>query len=342
MSIPKPLRSKVWNIHIGELISIAKCMCCQHEVISQSNWHCGHIISRKNGGETTERNLRPVCAGCNTSMNDTNMLDYMRKFGYDTKNILESCHKKSLIYETNNSASKLYSSMEIHIMNGMQIMELWKNVQFWEFNRPVDEDRAKLMVGKVDFLLTPITICKITDQYFLIDGQHRYRSWILSGQPLDTEWLIHIITCEHESVILKLFEVVNSGTPVPAAYYNKRIERLIEDYLRLVVNKWPDAESKSDLPIRPRFNRRTIKDLISNNVSFVKLLMSGVEISAKIMFDKTFEYNETIKLKINTGLLTIDSEKCLSVAKKIDFFIGLEGRDWPSRIASIVVDSIQI
>jgi RNA polymerase subunit RPABC4/transcription elongation factor Spt4 len=41
-----------------------------------NGFHCGHIVSEFNGGETLLENLRPICASCNCRMSTTNWRDY--------------------------------------------------------------------------------------------------------------------------------------------------------------------------------------------------------------------------------------------------------------------------
>jgi len=81
------LRSKVWVKYKGKLYRIGKCYCCDEEEITVDNFHCGHVISRKNGGENDLYNLRPICANCNLSMGTQNMLQFMRESGFDTKKL---------------------------------------------------------------------------------------------------------------------------------------------------------------------------------------------------------------------------------------------------------------
>ena len=68
----------VWNMHIGEEIGKSKCLCCKSTYITQLSFHCGHIISEFNGGETIVSNLRPICQNCNSSMGTKNMNDFMK------------------------------------------------------------------------------------------------------------------------------------------------------------------------------------------------------------------------------------------------------------------------
>jgi 5-methylcytosine-specific restriction endonuclease McrA len=79
-SIPKSLKKLVWDTWIGEDVGSTFCMCCNHEKIRQIEFHCGHIISEKQGGGLTVENLRPICAQCNLSMGTMNMHDFKRDY----------------------------------------------------------------------------------------------------------------------------------------------------------------------------------------------------------------------------------------------------------------------
>ena len=94
--IPKSLKRSVWDKHVGPLIGLTKCLCCKHQSIRQIEFHCGHIISEKNGGTTTINNLIPICAQCNTSMRTQNFNDFKNK--YFTKNKKENKRKIQSAY----------------------------------------------------------------------------------------------------------------------------------------------------------------------------------------------------------------------------------------------------
>ena len=81
--IPSAVRNTVWLRWVSDKNN-AKCYCCKLETITTANWHCGHVISEKNGGAVHLNNLRPICAGCNCSMGKTDMFDFMHKYGFDT------------------------------------------------------------------------------------------------------------------------------------------------------------------------------------------------------------------------------------------------------------------
>ena len=101
--IPQTIRNKVWNTYIGKDKKQASCICCGDEDITTANWHCGHIISEKHGGEPTIQNLRPICGGCNTSMGTNNMESFMKKYGIEKPDNWYGVKKniKSVIQENN-------------------------------------------------------------------------------------------------------------------------------------------------------------------------------------------------------------------------------------------------
>ncbi len=76
VKIPSALKRLVWNKHIGEDIGKSKCVCCKVTDITQMSFHCGHVISEKNGGGITLDNLLPVCQNCNSSVATMNMDEF--------------------------------------------------------------------------------------------------------------------------------------------------------------------------------------------------------------------------------------------------------------------------
>ena len=81
-TIPKILKNKIWNKHIGIKIGQTKCLCCKFVYISQMNFQCGHIISEKDGGAMSVNNLKPICGPCNSSMGTMNMNEFIDKCNF--------------------------------------------------------------------------------------------------------------------------------------------------------------------------------------------------------------------------------------------------------------------
>lgn len=53
----------------------SECPLCSN-IISLDNFDCGHIKSRKNGGQDIVENMIPLCGKCNKSMSYVNFYDY--------------------------------------------------------------------------------------------------------------------------------------------------------------------------------------------------------------------------------------------------------------------------
>ena len=75
--IPQKIRNDSWNKYIGKTIGCVKCICCNETEITQNNFEAGHIIPSSKGGENTLDNILPICSGCNRSMGNKNMDDYI-------------------------------------------------------------------------------------------------------------------------------------------------------------------------------------------------------------------------------------------------------------------------
>lgn len=77
-TIPKTVKSDVWDKYIGKTHGVGKCSCCKNEIDSK-NFECGHVKSVKEGGEDTVENLRPICSKCNKSMGTQNLFDFKKQ-----------------------------------------------------------------------------------------------------------------------------------------------------------------------------------------------------------------------------------------------------------------------
>lgn len=79
VQIPKAVRMAVWRRYIGESFGHGACECCG-AVITQSNFHCGHVVAAAHGGAPVIDNLRPLCSLCNTSMSSRNLDEFKRTY----------------------------------------------------------------------------------------------------------------------------------------------------------------------------------------------------------------------------------------------------------------------
>jgi hypothetical protein len=80
-SIPLVLKRRLWNKYFGEQNGIALCPCCKLSQISTFSFHCGHIVSEKNGGLLILDNLIPLCQSCNSSMGTKSYNEFCEYIG---------------------------------------------------------------------------------------------------------------------------------------------------------------------------------------------------------------------------------------------------------------------
>ena len=82
-NIPKRLKDLLWQTYFGKQYqskcSVPRC----NTTIFCNDFHTGHKISEKNGGETKLDNLIPLCSQCNLSMNFSNYDEWIRRWGLD-------------------------------------------------------------------------------------------------------------------------------------------------------------------------------------------------------------------------------------------------------------------
>lgn len=71
-NIPQYIRKQLWLQYYPE--SQVKCRGCSINTITPFDFHAGHIISDKNGGDIILKNLLPLCASCNISIGKRNMI----------------------------------------------------------------------------------------------------------------------------------------------------------------------------------------------------------------------------------------------------------------------------
>ena len=75
-------RQSVWNKYCGDCYN-KKCLCCNTNEISVFNFECGHILSKKKGGNISIDNIVPICSFCNRSMGTMHMFEYMKKMSFN-------------------------------------------------------------------------------------------------------------------------------------------------------------------------------------------------------------------------------------------------------------------
>ena len=86
-NVPKIHKKLIWETYIGIDKGREKCLCCNMNNIDPFDFHMGHIIPKSKGGSMCKENLRPICSQCNHSMNNENMIDFMKRLNYDIERL---------------------------------------------------------------------------------------------------------------------------------------------------------------------------------------------------------------------------------------------------------------
>jgi hypothetical protein len=230
--------------------------------------------------------------------------------------LVESKRKHNLDKESfdllTNFCSKelqINSHVVCQVMSATQIIESEPSWQFYHLNRALDHDRVEriakqqeikfLECKKFDFYFNPIVVCKYQKDQFLIDGQHR----VATLKKLKAKFcnifdnvncIVLFITCENEQDIAYNFERVNSGTPLPASYYHKKISQVLKLYAKWLETKFQSAVSSSEKPRRPNFNVDLVKKEISLDEKF-KIACGEGKITLDVLIKATEMQNDIAK-----------------------------------------------
>jgi hypothetical protein len=91
-------RHNLWQRHVGNF-HFALCTACKYNRIEEDNFFFGYMISKKNGGQSTIDNMRPICKECSEDIGNMNLLEYRNLLRYEavTRNIINI---RKNIYET--------------------------------------------------------------------------------------------------------------------------------------------------------------------------------------------------------------------------------------------------
>lgn len=110
-TIPHTLKRRSWNHWYGDEIGKTKCYCCRLSDITPLFCVSGHIKAEKNGGKLEEKNIIPICASCNSSMNTKHMHEFMETIGINHQQV-----ERELMYERNKRKHELELINEINAL----------------------------------------------------------------------------------------------------------------------------------------------------------------------------------------------------------------------------------
>jgi hypothetical protein len=212
-----------------------------------------------------------------------------------------------------------------------------------------EEKRHYEATGMYRFSDTPVVFCTIRGakpRLILVDGQHRLHAWVTLGKPECCTWFVSLVECATEADVERHFVRINSGTPVPPEYYDKKAVAVIEAYLDKLRSKWPELEG-GEKSQRPKYNRDVIRskflgacegklrvEIAAGRVD-VDLLMLATEYRNSLMRREKASNHEWQNKSANKTAYTR--------AKRWGFYLGVEEERtvWPEFVALRALDTLE-
>lgn len=221
----------------------------------------------------------------------------------------------------------------------------------WEGNREIDSGRvAKLFAdqlslidsGREPTLFSPCPVVIYSQPgtgSVLVDGQHRLEvlKLLSEARPSFSAWIL-LCTCAGAGAgplpsVHEVFERVNSGTPVPAAYYNDRVGAMLGAFAAAMSVRYQSAVSKAAHPQRPNFNLQQVRDSMSSHLPFRDAVIDRLVTVGDLMAIVVRE-NDIEALVTGSGSRCRLPASVIERAKRTGFHLGL--RDgWPLAVASM-------
>lgn len=222
-------------------------------------------------------------------------------------------------------------------------------LRLWGQNRRVDQARVdRLYEDQVRHLFAQRELTLFTPAPFvvhalprgaaeLLDGQHRLavlrRLEETHPQSIADLW---VVVCSIAGQTAEaVFERVNSGTPVPAAYYNQKVGAVVKAYLAEVTLRYPAAVSKAPHPHRPNINLARVCDEMTAHLPLRDAIIDGLVTPADLL-GVTLEENSIERQVTAAGPRKGLPASAVERARRTNFYLGLR-EAWPVAVAIRVV-----
>lgn len=251
------------------------------------------------------------------------------------------------------SAAILYNGENIQyfLVEGSELAQMLKTgaLKLVDFNRPIDYMRVEKLyeINRTNTIFAPsqITICKLGDGLYLVDGQHRIAvlAKMLDMGDFETTRSPKILVCQVECpdkrTLISTFHNVNSGQPVAAAYLDDIVKTTLSEFVGRLIGEFPACESHSAAPQRPNINRVATIETLSNYKELTRNIIDG-KLSADMLFNFAIILNETMKSTyLTSGITATVTKRILDSAKKSGFYLALD-KEWTIHFMSGLLSSL--
>ena len=232
-------------------------------------------------------------------------------------------------------ASQHYSK-EVRTAAELLMMHRSGAIALYEHNRAVKASLVRRLADDIarDRTLGPndVHIAEVGERRFVIDGQHRLAALgLLEPEQLEG---------------LEVFLCINQGTPVPPAYYNAEVARVLGAAVRALAAKYPRAVAEPGASFRrPKFAEQPLLDELSES-HHVREAIAGGRLDAERLVGLIEALNADKRSYLehceDEGLQADVPATCVGGAVRSGFYVALE-RNWTSllihRVAQLLTDA---
>lgn len=238
-------------------------------------------------------------------------------------------------------------------MDGKQFATIMSAQESYVENRPPSISRARAFAaaekefftkkGYYRFSDTPLVLCRIKNSgLFLVDGQHRYLAWKTLERPEAADWIIDIVSCDSLADVEAHFVRINSGTPVPAIYYDQKAALVVREFIQAIEMEHPGIVEYEDekKPQRPRFNRTTYEEaLCGATAGALRRAIVDQKVDCTLLMKAAKNVCKRVKDEYKTNAAWMKNSANLKAWTRAEknfngFYMGVLGStsDWPDKV----------
>lgn len=171
--------------------------------------------------------------------------------------------------------------------------------------------------GTMNFLGV-INLHKYVNQYYLVDGHHRYQACkkLYNEHSHNVSIVVEIVDVKTKEELKDNYTLINKNTPLPEFPddIDKNIPELSAKYF---MDKYPDIWSPSMRCKRPYINFNQFQETLGYLTKKIPAITSSTD-----LINKVVEYNKTIS-KWNIKHFNKVNETMYNKAKENEFYLGL-------------------
>lgn len=186
------------------------------------------------------------------------------------------------------------------------------------------EFQKELFIKYGEFkFLGVISVVNLNDNYFLIDGQHRFNAMKMIYNSSDGKnnfsVYVQMIYVQCIEDLKSVYNNINENTPLPDIIFENKLEKdIICDTLHYFQNKYPNLLLSKNKVSRPQISFNTFQEILNYIQHYLQL--SNSEDLIKIIED--YNNNHKNYKRNNYDDKTI-SFNMIEKAQKIGFYLGL-------------------